>query len=76
MWRSIMGVDHTHFLQIEENFFNLQKCLESPPWHTHTRKRLVKTPKLYFYDSGLVCWLVGLRAIEIKAGATVKPIAQ
>ena len=47
-----------------------------PPWHTHTRKRLVKTPKLYFYDSGLVCWLLGLRAIEIKAGATVKPIAQ
>jgi predicted AAA+ superfamily ATPase len=37
---------------------------------------LVKTPKLYFYDSGLVCWLLGLRAIEIKAGATVKPIAQ
>ena len=26
-----------------------------PPWHTHTRKRLVKTPKLYFYDTGLVC---------------------
>ena len=35
-----------------------------PPWHTHTRKRLVKTPKLYFYDTGLVCWLLGLREAQ------------
>lgn len=32
-----------------------------PPWLTNTRKRLVKTPKLYFYDVGLACWLLGLR---------------
>ena len=25
------------------------------------RKRLVKMPKLYFYDTGLVCWLLGIR---------------
>ncbi len=33
-----------------------------PPWHTNTGKRLVKSPKLYFYDVGLACWLLGLRA--------------
>jgi hypothetical protein len=32
-----------------------------PPWHTNTGKRLVKSPKLYFYDVGLACWLLGLR---------------
>lgn len=32
-----------------------------PPWHTNTNKRLVKSPKLYFYDVGLACWLLGLR---------------
>lgn len=32
-----------------------------PPWHTNTSKRLVKSPKLYFYDVGLACWLLGLR---------------
>ena len=32
-----------------------------PPWHTNTSKRLVKAPKLYFYDTGLACWLLGLR---------------
>ena len=31
-----------------------------PPWFTNTRKRLVKTPKLYFYDVGLAAWLLGL----------------
>lgn len=31
-----------------------------PPWFTNTRKRLVKSPKLYFYDVGLAAWLLGL----------------
>lgn len=35
-----------------------------PPWHVNTNKRLVKTPKLYFYDTGLACWLLGLRTAE------------
>jgi len=32
-----------------------------PPFHSNLRKRLVKMPKLHFYDSGLVCWLLGIR---------------
>ena len=35
-----------------------------PPWHTNTGKRLVKSPKLYFYDVGLACWLLGLRMAD------------
>jgi predicted AAA+ superfamily ATPase len=35
-----------------------------PPWFTNTGKRLVKAPKLYFYDVGLACWLLGLRNAE------------
>ena len=35
-----------------------------PPWHTNTGKRLVKSPKLYFYDVGLACWLLGLRTAD------------
>ena len=35
-----------------------------PPWFTNTGKRLVKAPKLYFYDVGLACWLLGLRSAE------------
>jgi len=35
-----------------------------PPWFTNTRKRLVKTPKLYFYDVGLAAWLLGIYKVE------------
>ncbi|MDR2155633.1 MAG: ATP-binding protein [Burkholderiaceae bacterium] len=35
-----------------------------PPWFTNTSKRLVKSPKLYFFDVGLACWLLGLRSAE------------
>lgn len=30
------------------------------PYHKNFNKRLVKTPKLYFYDTGLACWLLGI----------------
>ena len=32
-----------------------------PSFHGNLRKRLVKMPKLHFYDTGLVCWLLGIR---------------
>jgi hypothetical protein len=35
-----------------------------PAFHSNQRKRLVKMPKLHFYDSGLVCWLLGIRTVE------------
>jgi predicted AAA+ superfamily ATPase len=31
------------------------------PWHNNLNKRLVKSPKLYFYDTGLVCRLLRIR---------------
>ena len=35
-----------------------------PPFHRNLGKRLVKMPKLHFYDTGLVCWLIGIRTPE------------
>ena len=31
------------------------------PYHSNYRKRLIKTPKLYFLDTGLVSWLLGIK---------------
>lgn len=31
-----------------------------PPWHRNISKRLIKSPKLYFYDVGLASYLLGL----------------
>lgn len=34
------------------------------PHHANFNKRLVKSPKIYFYDIGLVSWLLGIQALE------------
>lgn len=34
------------------------------PYHANINKRLVKSPKLYFYDTGLACSLLGIRSAE------------
>ncbi|MCK5689398.1 ATP-binding protein [Myxococcota bacterium] len=34
------------------------------PWNPKLNKRLVKTPKIYFWDSGLLSWLLGIRTAE------------
>lgn len=34
------------------------------PHHRNFGKRLVKTPKLYFLDSGLAAWLLGIRDVN------------
>jgi len=34
------------------------------PHYVNFNKRLVKSPKLYFYDVGLLCWLLGIREME------------
>jgi predicted AAA+ superfamily ATPase len=31
-----------------------------PPFYANISKRLIKSPKLYFYDVGLVCYLLGI----------------
>ena len=36
-----------------------------PPYFANTRKRLVKTPKLYFCDTGLACYLLDFSSPEV-----------
>ncbi len=33
-----------------------------PPYYNSFNKRIIKSPKLYFYDTGLVAYLLGLRS--------------
>ncbi len=35
-----------------------------PPYHNNFNKRLMKSPKLYFYDTGLACYLLGIQNEE------------
>ncbi|HJZ10695.1 MAG TPA: ATP-binding protein, partial [Acidobacteriota bacterium] len=34
------------------------------PHHANFSKRLIKSPKLYFFDTGLLCYLLGIRSAQ------------
>ena len=54
------GVSHTtarHWLTILEASYIV---FQLPPFFANVRKRLVKSPKLYFYDVGLASHLIGI----------------
>ncbi len=40
----------------------------TPPYHNNLNKRVIKAPKLFFYDTGLVCYLLGMRKPEHLSG--------
>jgi predicted AAA+ superfamily ATPase len=46
-WISIMEASYIVFLL--------------PPYYKNFNKRVIKTPKLYFYDTGLICWLLSIQ---------------
>lgn len=49
-WLSILEASYIIFLLL--------------PHHNNFNKRLVKTPKIYFFDTGLAAWLAGIQDIE------------
>ena len=54
------GVSHTtarEWLTVLEASYIV---FQLPPYHANIRKRLVKSPKLYFYDVGLASFLIGI----------------
>jgi uncharacterized protein len=58
------GVDNktaASWLGLLENSFIIFRLF---PHHRNFNKRIVKMPKLYFFDSGLVCSLLGIRQEE------------
>ncbi len=51
-----LGIHRTtidHYLSILERLFLVRRL---PAWHRHSAKRLVKAPKLYLIDSGLILY--------------------
>jgi predicted AAA+ superfamily ATPase len=50
-----------HYLDILSGAFMIRQL---PPWFENTGKRLVKAPKVYFRDTGLLHALLGLKRID------------
>lgn len=55
------GISHTtarHWISILEAGFIIHLL---PPHHANFSKRIIKSPKLYFLDTGLLCYLLRIR---------------
>lgn len=39
-------------------------CHRLPAWHRNVRKQTIKAAKMHFLDSGLMCFLLGIRSAE------------
>lgn len=58
------GVTHNTaraWLSVLESSYIIHRL---PGWHVNIRKQVVKAPKLHFFDSGLACYLLGIREPE------------
>jgi hypothetical protein len=58
------GISHTtarQWISILQAAFIIQRL---PPHHANSSKRLIKSPKMYFLDTGLLCFLLRIRQPE------------
>ena len=59
-----LGVEHKTldaWLSVLESSYILYRL---PPYFNNFNKRLIKSSKIYFYDTGIVCHLLGIRSVE------------
>lgn len=59
-----LGVEHKTldaWLSVLESSYILYRL---PPYFNNFNKRLIKSSKIYFYDTGIVCHLLGIRTVE------------
>jgi predicted AAA+ superfamily ATPase len=61
------GISHTTARQWLSVLESSELLFLLPPYHRNFGKRLVKAPKLYFTDTGLAAWLVGIRDPQLLA---------
>jgi len=62
---AVSGKNLASYIDLFVDLFLIRRL---PPWHANTTKRLVKSPKIYLRDSGLLHQLLGLRNIEDLLG--------
>ncbi len=59
-----LGVDYKtiqSWIALLEASFIIHKL---QPWHRNFNKRIIKSPKIYFYDTGLACHLLNLKSSD------------
>lgn len=65
-----LGMNHVttrKYTRVLENLFLLHHL---PPWHSNALKRIVKTPKVHFLDSGLLATVRGVTPEKLRRDRT------
>jgi uncharacterized protein len=57
-----LGVGETTIRRYLDYLTGLYMVRQLQPWHANLKKRQVKSPKIFFYDSGLFHQLMGIRS--------------
>ena len=58
---AVSGKTLASYMDLFVDLFLLRRL---EPWHTNTTKRLIKSPRIYLRDSGLLHHLLGIRNME------------
>lgn len=66
-----LGVDGKTVMRYLDLLVDLLLARRLPPFHANVRKRLVKSPKVYLRDSGIVHTLLGLGDLDAVLGHPV-----
>jgi predicted AAA+ superfamily ATPase len=57
-----LGIGETSVRRYLDLLTDVFMIRQLPPWFTHLTKRQIKAPKIYFRDSGLLHYLLGIRS--------------
>jgi len=71
-----LGMNHLTTQKYTNIFEQLFLIRTLQPWYTNELKRLIKTPKLHFLDSGLLTALRNLSPAQLQASRTVRSAAR
>ena len=66
-----LGVSGQRVARYLDLLADLMLVRRLPPWHANAGKRLVKSPKVYILDAGLIHALLGLETTEALLGHPV-----
>lgn len=57
----VSSVTINHWMGVLETSYLIFRI---PPYFRNIGKRILKSPKIYFYDTGLACYLMGINTVE------------
>ena len=68
---SLLGINHVTAQRYINVFESLFLVYSLPPWHSNAIKRQTKTPKIHFFDSGLLAALRNISPLSLESNRSL-----